>query len=510
MAETRIKIARLEQEFDSLNSVMKSGKVKAGDTILLLTDVVIDELTVIDKNCFIDLCEHFIFVTLAGGLTVKGGVSVTFDNGSIQTLSDTQIEDAVISQGSKTSVMFGPHLYVETNGTSIHARKRGGVIIDGTVIKTIGDQCAVLVDDAFSSVEINDGVITSFLNSALSVRNGGSAIINGGTLSTESSANIPEEVRSAIIVNGDSSKVIINDGNIFANNTVAIKELASSYVEINGGQICNKNSTWPTVELSDTSTAFKMTGGHVYSTGSYALMSTVTEIGSTPVVEVTGGKVGSGTEVVLTVTKGDTGVEFSGGSVKGYLKKKYLKEGYVVSDIKDEEGYAEIVLKALEGDDDDDDESEDNANEVISVSPSVSGRLLPDSPEDTLPKPQESVADLSYLPDSPEVVVPEVYELPSEHLPNIEPIEESEKESSDSKTHDHESLKNISIVIRRKIYIYRVPSKQFKMAEWSGVLNIIDCKHYDADGHEFAFVSFKLPGSGKFSTGYVLVDDILD
>lgn len=495
MAETRIKIARLEQEFDSLNSVMKSGKVKAGDTIQLLTDVVIDELTVVDKNCFIDLCDHFIFVTLAGGLTVKGGVSVTFDNGSIQTLSDTQIEDAIISQGSKTSVALGPHLYVETNGTAIHARKRGGVIIDGTVIKTIGDQCAIFVDDVFSNVEINDGIVTSFLNSALSVRSGGSAVIHGGTLSTDASPSIPEEIRPAVTVGGDQSKVTVDGGSIFARDSVAIKEYAGGSVEVNGGEIFNKNSKWPAVELSDDFTSFKMTDGNLYSTGSYAFMANFTEVGSVQVLEVSGGKVGAEGDIVLTADKGDHGVVFSGGFVKGNLKSNYLKEGYVVSDIKDDEGYAEIIVKTWEDDENtvDTDDSEPSIKEVATTPD-----FLPQSPEGYTTVSVDIISeDFTELPDSPEEVTSTIQEETQEYDPA-------------EVTHNHDALTNTSVVIRNKIYIYRVPSKQFKMTEWQGVLNIIECKYYGSDGDEFAFVRFKLPGSGKLSTGFVLVSDITD
>ena len=147
MSDVRIKISSLEKEFDSLNSVFKSGKVKSGDTVYILTDVEIETPVVIDKSCSIDLGGHFIFVPMSGGLTVKGGASVSFENGSIQTLSDAQLDaqisDAIISQGSRTVVTLKDTLHVETSGTAIHARKRGKFVVDGATIETI----AIIMDE---------------------------------------------------------------------------------------------------------------------------------------------------------------------------------------------------------------------------------------------------------------------------------------------------------------------------------------------------------------------------
>ena len=290
----------------------------------------------------------------------------------------------------------------------------------------------------------------------------------------------------------------MNDGKISAYDSVAIKEYAGGSVEVNGGEIFNKNNMWPTIELSDNFTSFKMTDGHVYSTGSYAFMANFTEVGSVQSVEVTGGKVGASGDVVLVAGKGDHGVVFSGGSVKGNLNSKYLKEGYIVSDIKDDEGYAEIIVKTYENNDADyevSDTLESFVHEVV-----TNPDFLPTSPENYTSVSVNIVSDEPIdLPNSPEEV--------SDLILESEDIEELNQSET---IHDHHSLENTSIIIRNKVYIYRVPSKQFKMTEWQGVLNIIECNYYDPDGKEFAFVRFKLPGSGKISTGFVVVDDILN
>lgn len=481
MSKTRIKISSLEQEFDSLNSVFKSGKLKLGDTISLLTDVVVDSPVIIDKTCTLDLGGNILFVTVSNGITVKGGATVGIDNGDIQTLCDSAINDIIVSQGSKTEVMLRNNLYVNTNGTAIHARKRGNFIIEGASIQAIGDSSTVCIDGDASTVVVNSGFIKSFLNSAISVRNGGLAIINGGTIQSDASAEIPKDVHPAIIINGDQSKVIVNDGSIFADNSIAIQEQAGSTLEVNSGTIYNKSNTWPAIELNERNTAFKMIDGHVYSTQSYAFLANKTEVGYVQSIEVTGGRVGSGGKVVLTAGKGDHGVIFSGGSVKGDIEKSYLAEGYVVSDIKDDEGYAKIIRKTWEGDSDD--------------SPVV----FDDSPKmDDLQDLLVEGSNIAVVPNIPEPIATSLDTLPESvelDLPNVEVTNHLHIDSS--------------VNIKHKIYIYRTPSKKSMHIEWIGALTVLNDRRINSDMDEFILVKYKLPGSGRTSTGYVILQDIL-
>ena len=496
MSETRIKISSLEKEFDSLNSVFTSGKVKLGDTVTLLTDVVIENLVVIEKSCSVDLGGHFIFVPMSGGLTVKGGAAVAFDNGSIQTLADTQVEDAIISQGSRTVVTLKENLRVETSGTAIHARKRGGFIVDGAVIKTIGSQSAVCVDDIDSSLVVNRGEIVSYVNSAISVRNGGSAMIKGGKICTSAHASIPEDVRPAIIVNGGTSNVTVLGGSIFSDDTTAIQEQSGASVDIRGGEIYTNNNMWPTIELSDENTSLKISDGHVYSTESHAIVSNKMEVGLVQCVEVTGGKVGAYGDVVLTAGKGDHGVVFSGGAVKGELNKQFLAEGYVVSDIKDDDGYANIILKTWSSYTDDSPViiEHPEGTVVLDSTPEISAT------EELLPEIQfgDQVVDGAELPES--------VESDTETLPESLEVVETVVEETSINSADYV---NTSVNIKTKVYIYRTPGRKMIISEWRGVLLIKETRHFSSDGEEFALVKFKQPGSGKSAIGYVSMKDVI-
>ena len=509
MSDVRIKISSLEKEFDSLNSVFKSGKVKSGDTVYILTDVEIETPVVIDKSCSIDLGGHFIFVPMSGGLTVKGGASVSFENGSIQTLSDAQLDaqisDAIISQGSKTVVTLKDTLHVETSGTAIHARKRGKFVVDGAKIETIGDQSAICVDDSGSSLVVNGGVVTSFTNSAISVRDGGSVEINGGTIHTEVHSSIPKDLKSAIIISGDQSKATVTGGSIFSYDTVAIQEQSGASVEMQGGEV------------------FKMSGGHVYSTDSHAFLANKTEVGSVQGIEITSGKVGAYGDIVITAGKGDHGVVFSGGAVKGDLSKEFIAEGYVVSDIKDDEGYANIILKTWT--DDEDNETEPFTNvDPVEDKPT----LLPEAPDSRL------LADLPDAVDLPEIIPTNISSQPKANNEVVSPddlltdvfnpsnttsapvpedpssvttapvITNTKPESEDV------VLAGTSVNIKHRTYIYRNPSRKSIIAEWRGALSIIECGYISIDGEEFALVRFKLPGSGRKAIGYVPMVDILN
>ena len=204
MEETRIIIsADPEVSYSTLNEVFESGNVHAGDTITCLSNVVVDSVVTIGKRCTLDLNGHSLFVSVPSAIIIKNGVTVDIINGNISSFYEQGVEDLIIVQGSKTSLILRETVNVKNCGTAIHAKKRGGVVIDGATIQVSNVEPAVIVEDPSSTVVMNSGVLSS-LGDAVSVINEGSFVVNGGQVINNYVEKSEEVVDSEVPVETDS------------------------------------------------------------------------------------------------------------------------------------------------------------------------------------------------------------------------------------------------------------------------------------------------------------------
>lgn len=536
MDEARIKLSSSEKEFSTLNEIFDSDRVHNGDIITLLTDVTIGKTVTIGnaKRCVIDLNGHFIFIPITAGILVKGAADVKFINGKIQTLSSEQIEDSVIVQGSKTVVTLGENLEVNAFGTAVHVRKRGRLIVEDAIIKSTGTQPTIYVDDAYSILDVNRGSIASYEKSAITVRTEGTVNIHGGEIYTESNGLVPENTYPAVLINGKDSSLKLNDGKVYSVKTPAARIEAAGYLEINGGEMYTVSKNYPAVEMQNGYSSFKMSGGHLYATQTSTILSNMMDYGDLQNIQVTGGRVGAYKNIIHIAGSGDHGILFSGGAVKGELPQSYIAPGYVVSDIKDEEGYAPIILKTWT-----------SATDVSPIFPGAG--FDPDVPDDPFnkvpdsdmfnPNPFDQIGYVNTLPDNHDSMenvkplppvkpdpndpfappgLPDDYIIPvpvpddfKPDEPDHKPDDGSDDSGDDSGNDNKKKYINTSVNIRRKIHIYRNPSRKNVITEWRGALTIVEIGYFSPDGEEYALVKFRIPGSGKVSIGYSLVEDII-
>ncbi len=508
----KITISSSDEEFQSLNDVFTSGSLRAGDTIILYSDVTVGDPITITKRCTIDLNSHYIFVVVPAGIIVKDRAAVTFINGKIQTASTEQIEDAIISQGSNTSVTLGEGLEVIGRGTAIHARKRGSLIIDGATISSTGSQPTIYVDDSTSSLTIHSGIISSVLTSAIAVRDGATALIESGTISTEADDKIPEFAHPAIAVSGLDSKITMSGGTIYSANTSSVSISAASTLEVTGGTIHNESYDYPVIEVAEGYSSFLMSGGHVYATRTAAILSNKMNYGDVQTIHVSGGKVGAKGSVVLIAGPGDHGIEFSGGAVKGDLPQKYISIGHGLSGEPDADGYYEIIVKTPSTDDDTG--SGDNPFFPISEPEIIDeDGFSPENPNlmftsDMLPDP--IVPDIPCIPEIETPPVPEGPCLPDVPVGPSDPEKPDKPEIPDKPPIILPEVSSYSVYIKNRIYIYNTPSRTHKITEWRGALTVFDEVFFSADNEEFVSVKFRIPGSGRLTSGYVLLHDILN
>lgn len=515
MGKTRIKLS-LGDEFSSLNELLSSKAYRSGDEITFLTDVTLDQPVSIEKRCSIDLGGHCLFIAIPSALTIKGGVSVEIYNGDIKTLVPDQLEDAIIIQGSKTRVTFGHDLRIDTRGTAVHVRKRGCLVLSGASIRSNGDQPSVYVDDEVSSFLIQNGEVVSYQASAISIRDAGSVVVNNGKIYTEADGLAPEAAYPAIVVDGQNSSLQFNDGSIFSDKTSAVHVFASGSVQINGGEIESSSKDYPVVEVKGPNSSFKVSDGWVDSAQSFGILSYGMNAGDVHYIQVEGGHVGLGCEgpLVKVVGKGDHGVVFSGGSIRGYLDPSFIASGFSISDTPDEYGYYPIVESTEEHQDisDSSSTSVDNTVTADENDDSIFEPVFdPDLTDSTSPSKE---SDTILLSKNMLSVTRDIVDESSE-IENLAPVPEdfetkhSNNDSEISKDNIHYILSIGSVNIKNKIYIYKTPLRKNAVIEWRGALRIVDSGYFGPNDEEFLKVSFRIPGSGKIATGYALVKDIL-
>jgi len=193
MEETRIIIsANPEVVYSTLNEVFDSGYVHAGDVITLQTNAVIDSTVTISKRCTLDLGGNSLFASVSSAIVIKNGVTIDIVNGTISTLHQQGVEDLIVVQGSKTSLILREGVTISNCGVSIHAKKRGGVVVEGARIQSTNDQPAILVEDPSSTVVVNSGAISS-QGFAVAVSNEGSLVVNGGDITNGADACVCNE-----------------------------------------------------------------------------------------------------------------------------------------------------------------------------------------------------------------------------------------------------------------------------------------------------------------------------
>lgn len=489
MSEARLSLPS-GATFATLSELIASPEFSSGSVVTFLTDVTLDQVITITKNCAFNLDGHFLFVPMPHAITVKGGARVSFYSGKIQTVAAGPVEDVLIVQGSNTVVTIGAELEIDTFGTAVYVRKRGCLSVDGGAVRARGDQPTVFVEDDKSTVILAAGSIAAYDRSAIVARSSSTVTITGGEIYTECDGKLPEDTYPAVLVSDKSTSMQVNGGTVFAKRSIAVKVTDGSTVEMSGGMVYSNSGDYPAVELLGVDSVFSLADGDVYSNKTSAFLSAGLSYDTAHQLVVKGGKVGAVGRIVNVAGPGEHKVLFSAGKVKGKLSANQLATGYVVSDIKDDDGYAAIILKTWT--------DESDASPVFPEKyPPVP--LVPD-PRDRQPLPFPPV-DIAGTPDDqltgPTVVVPASPSVPIPYppIPQPQPVPKI--------------VFNSSVNVKRTISIYKTPSRKMKITEWRGALRIYDGGYFGPNNdEEFAMVKFRTPGSGQIVTGYVPVYEL--
>ena len=526
MDEILITLSSSNQQFHSLNDAQEF--ISTNDIVTFLSDVTIVEPVVINKKCTIDLGGHFMFISIPSAITIKNGIEVEFLNGKIQTLSSDQLEDAIIVQGSKTKLYLESTLEISTRGTAVHARKRGTAVVNGALVSSTGTQPTIYVDDENSSLVVESGFVESYEKTAIVARSGSSVVINGGEIHTESNGLVPETTYPSIRVEGRNSSIMMNGGTVFSPKTAAVVMESASNFEMHDGEIYSHSEDYIPVEIKNANTSFKMYGGFLHSPRTSAILSSGLNYDESHSIQMIEGKMGGVGPLVKIAGSGDHDILFSGGEVKGILPQEYIATGYVISDIKDDEGYAPIILKTWV-------DKPVSATDSSNLDSTIDLQSL-DTPYDSdldTTEPLES-SDINpfdtdidesgnytfsdsnpFEDDTSSMLTYDTFTAPDDNIDTYSTFSEIPPNYSSSlqcppppPPPPRKIVYNSSVNITHKIYIYNSPSRKHVICEWRGALGVLSGGYYSYSGEEFAMVKFRVPGSGATATGYVPVYDI--
>ena len=337
-----------------------------GDTIFMTEDSSGNDCYIVqtpyqgNKNLTLDLGGHTL--TVGGyknnvadyyGINMEIG-SITIKNGTI--LSTSNHPDPINAVGG--TIILSDDVKVESRTSVIQAANGGKVIVDGAqVVSTSAAYCAAFAKDPGSSIELRSGSISQTSTGpgltlppvVLSVKDGASATISGGSLYSGSS--------TAMVATGTGSLITVTGGKVSNDGKDGLKSGVNGYwageatdggrIYLKGGEVSSDygnglyalgNNSGGTIEvsggtLSVGTTGYALLAGGSASSGSAATVSDGSLRGKVGVgagdsdagtssLTITGGTVDG------EVTKSAGTITVSGGIFSEGLNEAYCAEGY--------------------------------------------------------------------------------------------------------------------------------------------------------------------------------------
>ena len=280
-----------------------------GQTVKLLDNVTITSVISISKKISLDLGGKTLSVNVTEGVTSASGGDVTITGGNITT--DGEYSDLLNANAG--SITLGTGLTVSTTkGAAIQAKNGGKVVVDGATVTGSEKWATAFATGNGSSIEVKSGSIAGTTNDhvTLSVKDGATATISGGTVSSSSS--------TAAVAKGAGSVITITGGTV--SNSVETPTFCAAYsasdgkIVLNGGTI---TSTYGGGLIATSNSTVEVASGTINATNGYAVLAhegnaSATISGGTVTGAVGAGSSNNGDNNTLTI---------SGGTIRGSVYK---------------------------------------------------------------------------------------------------------------------------------------------------------------------------------------------
>ncbi len=348
-------VARIDDGtfYTSLSEAVAAAKDR--QTIDLLKDTT-DDFTVSDgKQIWIDLGGNTLTVDADEGIKATDDSELYLRNGVIESDKD----DIISANGGV--IRLEEDLAVNCTSSVIYAYNGGRVDIDGAnVSSTSTKYAAAFATGAGSEINMYDGSLskTGSNNVTLSVKNGASANLNGGTLTNDAS--------STIVATGEGTVITIDD-NANVVNTVETPAYCVGY-SVQGGRIVMHNgyvrSEYGSGLIATGNSFVEVNGGTIEAEKGNAVLAhegnaTATINGGTFIGNVGAGSSNNGGNNSLTINNGDITingkvisvedkgeVEARGGEetrYQAYVEEKDVEDGFLCTTEPGDDGYYHIV-----------------------------------------------------------------------------------------------------------------------------------------------------------------------
>ena len=301
-------------------------------------DVVIPE----GKNVELNLNGHTLTVPGAEGLQAAGG-TLTVSNGTLNSAAD----DFVSAKGG--SIVLGANLTVMGSSSVLYAYDGGVITLAGANVSSNNTKyAAAYVTDANSAIVVESGSLsqTGANVVTLSVANGATAEIKGGTVGNDASTVIAAKTGGLVTVSGgevsttadmvagyaiSGGKIVVTGGTVSSANWCALSAIrfgqtASGSVEVNGGVVTKAVGAY---EGEDS--YVKVTGGVVGDADGWGVY-----VADGALAEISGGVI-KGYVGVGAESKGKIGI--TGGEFTRKPDEAYLANNKMCSDDVNENGY---------------------------------------------------------------------------------------------------------------------------------------------------------------------------
>lgn len=292
-----------------------------------------------------------------------------------------------------------------------------------------------------------------------------------------------------LVVQGSGTVVTLGSDLILNASEAYLNVRKRGHLNIDGASVISTGSS-PTILVEDPGSQFSISQGDVLSQSTSAI-----EVRNSGSVLIHGGKVGSSnadTPLILSSDLEASDVQISGGFLRGTILPQVLSDGLSLSHECNDEGYCEVI-SALEHVSIEDMEVAGNFHDLES-----SG--IDDSFESTFEEPTDSSESIS-------LEVAECDALDSERI--CTETSDNLEQSLNVEVTTPCGFTASSVNIKKKIQLYRTPSRSKAIATWRGALTIVEIGHTSPSGEDFGLVKFRIPGSGVVSTGYALVEDLV-
>lgn len=329
----------MEYVVDSQQSIVEALEHDDVTMLTLANDIELQEKLNVSKSVTFNLNSNTLHVYATEGITVTEG-STQFTGGTISGHAD----DPLVVSGVKAVGQLGPECELVSEKCAAHVKNRGTLIVDGDIMSG-GNQAAVFVEGYGMAKEnstcvLQNGRIISSNQIAVSIAKRGIFEMRGGYVESQVTPPNPDNT-STIYAKGTNSTVHIFDGQVYSKYTPAITIMDGASLHMNGGSVKSDIHHGCVVDVFDAA-SINMSGGTIRGSECDVIHVHSAEDSDVCSINITDGEVITyATQTCIKEKPTGQNIVISGGKFHGKFNSDYIPEGYHT--VVDKDGYTYVI-----------------------------------------------------------------------------------------------------------------------------------------------------------------------